>query len=115
MLQASATGKLVGMNRQQIETAIVRRCAEDLIAAGHTISVDDGEALVLTNSTDVEAITGVMFATEMEFFRTNHPAKGASFVQFVYGNDGPDVIADHGVKLTDDLESVTAYALSLES
>src|ERR1044071_9806971 len=84
---------------------IARQCIADLLAAGFSITVNDGEEDTLLKSRDPDAILAAMATTDDDFLMVSRLRKGqkeAGWVRFVYGNAGPDVIHDH----TNNLESV---------
>lgn len=105
------THKLV----EELERKIIRKLAEDLIAAGFLISVNDDDTgqgdTVLRDSSDVEAILGVMFTTDGDLLivRTiaNHFHKG--WVRLIHGN-GCDVISDYTVNLEPYMAGANALA-----
>jgi hypothetical protein len=84
--------------RLKIEEKIVKRVIRDMLAAGFKISVHDGEEIVLQPSTDAEVIAAAMFSTDDDrLICTKDDVRG--FVQFIYGNDGVDVINDYSISL----------------
>lgn len=102
--------------RQRLERAIARRAAVDIIRAGYSITVSDGEKPVIDRSTNVDAIMGVMFSTDMDMFLV-HDYRSLprlndciGWVKFVYGNDGWDVIHDYTINLDDCLSRAHALA-----
>lgn len=86
-----------------IERKIAKRVIADLLQAGYTISVSDGEEVVLDDSIDAAKIFAALGTTDEDRLLTQAPAgasqPGSSFVWFVYGNGGDDVICDYGVSL----------------
>lgn len=86
--------------RARIEAQIARRVAESAIAKGYTVSVNDGEETTVSRSTDISVILDAMWTTDEDFLYINLPnGKRLGMVYFVYGNDGPDVIADYSMAL----------------
>lgn len=83
---------------QLVENIIIRRLVGDLLKAGATISVQDGEEVVLQRSTKKHDILGAMQTTDEDRLFVHIPDKPASFVYLIYGN-GEDVISDYGVSL----------------
>lgn len=89
------------------ERMIARVCIADLIDAGYALSVNDGEETTLKVSTDPVAILAAMFTTDQDFLlvhkllqdRAGFHAGHHSFVHFVYGNSGWDVMSDWGTSL----------------
>ena len=94
------------------ERAIARAAIAGILAAGYTISVDDGEEIVLRQSTDAKKIFDAMFSTDEDYLhvhKADAPARqntreAFGWVRFVYGNDGWDVICDYTVNLESALE-----------
>lgn len=101
--------------RIRTELKIVRKTASTLIRAGYAISVHDGEEVVLKRSRKVTDIMGVVFTTDEDnFFVYPKDSEQASFVRFIYGNDGWDVINDYGTSLEAVMAPVNAYCDSLD-
>jgi hypothetical protein len=101
------------------EKLIARRCIDDLLAAGFTISVNDGEETTLHRCTDPLAILDAMATTEEDYLYLHQDGARSEvrdppgvfsagsaptgWVRFIYGNDC-DVINDY----TTNLETVMA-------
>jgi len=105
--------------RQKIERQIARKTATDLIAAGYSVAVFDGEEIALEASTDVRAIIAAMFSTDEDYLFAMTPADGgamkrAGWVRFIYGNTGYDVINDYTTNLEAALAGTNALADQLE-
>ena len=107
-------------NRIRIEEQIAERCIVDLLAAGYSLGVHDGEEITIHHSTDSAAVKAEMFNTDevrLLVYKTDGPQGKRDWfgwVFFVYGNDGWDVINDNTCNLEDALEGVTKYAESFE-
>lgn len=98
------------------ERMVARVCIADLLDHDYAISVNDGEETTLVTSTDQDAILAAMFSTGQDFllvhkklqdgagFHANHH----SFVHFVYGNSGWDVMSDWGTSLDEAFKVRTA-------
>lgn len=103
--------------RRKVERLIVKQVIVDLLAAGYTLTIDhDGEieTIHITDTSDT-IIDEVMACDEETIYAraaTGRP-KG-SFVKFVYGNDGWDVVSDYGVSLEEHLKESEALASKLE-
>lgn len=97
--------------RRLIELALVRRLVGDLLAAGYTITVDDGDDRPVKKSTDVEAIVDAVFAVD-ECYLYVHDSKPKAFawVRLILGNTGWDSINDHTVNLEEVLKGTNHYA-----
>lgn len=90
----------------ELETRIVRKCAEDAIAQGYAVSVNDGEETTLKKSTDITAIMAAICSTDEDYLifhrNTGVHAGGAAhashqgepqtfwekagWARFIYGN-----------------------------
>lgn len=99
--------------RIEIEKRIAKRVITDALAAGYSLSVNDGEDTTLHSSRDMDAILAAMRSTDEDrlLFHIDHRehAPAIGWVRFIYGNDGPDVINDY----TTNLEAVLAGANAL--
>lgn len=94
--------------RIQIEKRIARKVVRALLAAGYELSVNNGgdeNEIPFTKS--FGQVTGAMFATDDEYLQARGPS--TSFVHFVYGNDGYDVIADYGMSLEPIMAPIDEY------
>jgi hypothetical protein len=100
-------------NRIKMEQRIVKLTVKTLINAGYELSVFDGEEQSAWTGTDVKMLHDALMNTDEDYLYTRKDGK-KSFVQFVYGNDGWDVICDHGVSLTAVLAPVTALTDKLQ-
>src|SRR5262245_36999884 len=89
------------LRRIAVERRSVRRVAKGLIAAGYAISVNDGEEIVVKKSTKITEIVKATMSTDEDYFLVSKPGCKNSFVRFVYGNGGWDVICDYGMSLDD--------------
>ena len=107
-------------NRIRIEEQIVERCIADLLAAGYSLGVHDGEEITIHHSQDAAAVKAAMFTTDevrLFVYKTDGPQGKRDWfgwVFFVYGNDGWDVINDHTCNLEDALKGVDEYAETFE-
>lgn len=97
-----------------IETKIAKKAICELIKAGYTLGVHDGEELVLGNCTDQKALIEAMQSVDEEHLMVYKDNKRVGWVFFVYGNSGWDVIADYTTNLESVMESVTDYANTFE-
>jgi hypothetical protein len=89
--------------RQAIEKRIARAFAKTVIAAGHSLLIDNGgEQGEEVKTTTVAQTMKEMFATDEErVYVIDASGKNLGGVYFVYGNDGWDVIADYHTRLED--------------
>lgn len=98
-------------NRQCLEREICQRLLEVAIAAGFTISVDNGEEEVICQSKIVSDILAVMFSVDEETLILADDGKEYR-IYLVYGNSGWDVIHDSHSSLEALLEPVHSFAES---
>jgi hypothetical protein len=92
--------------RRTIETDIVTRTVDALLAAGYILR--EREVRLPQSRQD---LLDTCFDVDDAVVCTHHTETGKnSFVRFVFGNDGYDVIADYGVSLEDILAPINAYA-----
>ena len=97
-----------------VERAIIRRACTDLIAAGLTISVHDGKAMPLKQSSDLAAIMGaIQSSDEDQLLIGDADGKRLGMISLIYGNDGHDVIADNSVSLEGYLTGANTLADAL--
>ena len=82
--------------RIDIEKQIVTCIVDTALAKGYRVSVYDGEAYPIKQSTDRTAILKELFACDDEWLiiRDEHKAKIGT-VTLIYGNDGWDVVSDY--------------------
>jgi hypothetical protein len=89
--------------RQLVEREICTAVVDALLAAGFSISVDNGDnsdrEYEIANSTDKDAILKAMFLTDDEHLYVERNGKRFGWVYFVYGNDGYDVLSDNTINL----------------
>lgn len=85
--------------RQEVERKIATAAIDGLLAAGFTISVNDGDETTLEHSVDKAAILGAMFTTDEDLLIACRHKRGIGWVKFIYGNDGWDVISDYTTNL----------------
>ena len=93
-----------------VERKIVLMCAKSLIAKGYSIAVNDGCETTTNYTGDIAVIEAALFTTDEDYLLTHKRGCVASFVRFVYGNSGPDVINDYGMSLEPVMEAVNAFA-----
>ena len=101
--------------RQALEGQVMKSAISELIAAGFVLSVFDGEEITVKKSTDESAIFAAMRTADIDTLYADRPNGDGRencrrFVQFVYGNDGWDVIADNSSSLEDYLSQTDALA-----
>jgi hypothetical protein len=85
---------------QKIERRITAQAVTDLLAAGFTVSVFDGEETTVKKSSNKKAIVAALMTTDEDMLRAfNADGKFVGMVYFVYGNDGWDVVNDYSISL----------------
>lgn len=93
--------------RIAIEARIVKATVRSLLAAGYSLSVDDGgEEYAIKNSTSFKAIMDALLNTDEDRLIAAKDGKRLGWVFFVYGNDGWDVINDYSIGLEPELTAV---------
>lgn len=87
--------------RQLVEREIAAAVVDALLKEKFVLSVDNGDQFEIENSTDREAVLKAMFQTDDEYLHAARAGRPplAGWVQFVYGNDGWDVISDYTTNL----------------
>ena len=90
------------------EQQTAARVVDDLLAAGYSLGVFDGEEITVKRSTDRQAILEAMGTTEEDYIKVYpmEPRRTAAigWVRFVWGNEDWVAICDH----TTNLEAVLA-------
>jgi predicted transcriptional regulator len=93
----------------------VEKVVQVLLAAGYSLSVDDGgDELTLINSTDEAAIMDALMNTAEDTLIARKEGARAGEVTFVYGNAPWEVVADHSGYLNDVLKPATEWLSQLE-
>jgi hypothetical protein len=98
--------------RIAIEKQIVEVVIDSALAAGLAVSCSDGEEITVRRSEDKDTIMDALFSVDEEtiaFYDKNGRRVGV--VDFVYGNDGYDVIYDN--TYTDEMEALLKPATEL--
>ena len=85
------------MTKQEMELAIITAAVEDLLAEGFRLTVDDGGEEAAIEQT-VPAIIDALTAVD-EAVLYVYKGKAVGMIDFVFGNDGYDVIADNSLWL----------------
>ena len=94
--------------RGRMEASIVLRLLETLIAAGYSVSVDDGDGAAVSGT--VETMAKIIFNVDTALVEVSEGRKWLGTVSLVLGNDGYDVIADYHTNLEPALRNVNDYA-----
>ena len=97
-----------------IEQVIAQFVIDEAMKAGYMVSVYDGDEFVVKKSNNKLEIFEAMMSTDSDFLHLYHNDKHLGWIQFVYGNNGYDVIADNTTNLEDFLERTTLLADKFE-
>lgn len=100
-------------HRRRIELQIARKTIRTLCEAGFELLADNGEDKTAWGASERELIDNLFACDEAHLITRND--KGGSFVFFVMGNDGFDVISDYGMSIDAHMQIVSEYADRLES
>lgn len=100
-------------HRRRIELQIVRKTIRTLKDAGFNLLADNGEDRTAWGATERQLIDNLFACDEAHLYARRAEGRG-SFVFFVMGNDGYNVVYDYGVSLEPQMALVSAYADSLE-
>lgn len=105
--KADANGSHDVAARLRIEGRVARAIVDKALADNMRISVHDGEAYAIAQSTDRAAIIDAMASTDMDkLVLRDMDSRYRGTIVLVYGNSGWDVISDHTVALTDWLSPI---------
>lgn len=101
------------------ERKVVRRTVRTLLAAGYAITVNNGEDAPIRRSKSINAIMAEVQACDEEWLHVLRQDETGAWkrigtIFLVYGNSGPEVIADYSTSLETVLEPVMAYCEKLE-
>lgn len=80
------------------EKLIVGKLVTDLLAAGHTIDVDDGDDICLKRSADTATIFDALSSTDADRLIIRRNGRRLGWVYLVWGND-TDIISDYTINL----------------
>lgn len=98
-----------------IERKIAAKAVEDILAAGHniTIAYHDSNSDTIVQSTDAAAIVAELNQCDVEYLLVHQAGSNRfehmGWVELIYGNDGHDLIANY----TNSLEPLLAGAEAL--
>lgn len=96
------------------EKLIVGKLVTDILAAGFPISVNDGEEITVSESTDPAAIFPALCSTDEDILYVHKPNGMHPFIKLVWGNDC-DVISDYAVSLEPLIKGAEKLANELEA
>lgn len=106
-----------------IEQAIITKAIDDLLAAGYSLGVNDGEETVLKRCTDKATILKAMFSTDEDLLLVywgslghpeGHEGKQKGWIRLIYGN-GDSVISDYTTSLETELKGTNDFANAIEA
>jgi hypothetical protein len=102
--------------RINLEKRIARKVVRALLEAGYELTINNGgEGDEIPWTRNFSEVLAAMFATDSEHLITRAATGQKSFVYFVYGNGGWDVIADYGLTLEPTLIPINEYCDQLSS
>ena len=98
-----------------LERMIVQHVISDLLDAGFSLGVNDGEETTLTHCKDMVQIMQAMFSTDEDYLLVyrDFDQQHFSWVRLIHGN-GIDIISDYGVSLESYLHGANTFANMLE-
>lgn len=100
--------------RIAVERILVERTVDDLLAAGYSLATDQAGELEMPFTDDRQTILAQMMETDDEHLFALKDGK-SSWVYFVYGNDGWDVISDYLTNLEAIIDPICDYANTLDT
>jgi hypothetical protein len=119
VIAAQAAAKRAARHKRvlRMDRMIVRKVVIDALAAGYTLSVNDGgDELAIKNSTSRKAVMAALINTDEDYLIFRRPGvKGHGWVRFIYGESGWDVICDYSTDLDDVLAGANALAEKLDA
>lgn len=96
------------------EKLIVGKLVTDILAAGNTITVNDGEDDTLVGSIDAKAIFEALASTDEDYVIVNSNQNGRyGWVRLIWGNDC-DIISNYTMNLETLVAGANALADELE-
>lgn len=100
------------------ERKVMRQCVKDLLKAGYSLSVHDGEEITVDRCQGFEEIWNALATTDIDRLFVNQPISGERFgwVLFVYGNKpGQHVLSDYTTNLEPTLKDTIALIDDLDN
>ena len=98
------------------EQKIATKVVEDILAAGHTITIayHDSNSDTIVQSTDAAAIVAELNQCDVEYLLVHRAGSNRfehlGWVEFVYGNDGYDLISNNTIGIDHLLAGAEALA-----
>ena len=95
---------------KDIEQQIMILIIDAAFAAGHTVSVHDGEEVTVEQSLDKEEILAACRSTGQDYLILKNKGERVGQVSLIYGNgnSGMDLISDYSTSIEDLMEPVMA-------
>lgn len=108
------------IQRAADELSVLKFACEIAIAAGYSVSLQDGEDWTVQRSQDVDVLVAAAQTTDedrLRFRKVNEVGTPIGTIWFVYGNSASEVIADHSVNPEMDalMELVNKFTDKLEA
>lgn len=103
--------------RMAVEQDIVTRTVDALIAAGYSVRESESEHGTRDETLDILFDLDIALLSVSKTDTTESPVSDlvdVGWIQFVFGNDGYDVISDYTTNLESVLAPINAYAETLE-
>jgi hypothetical protein len=91
--------------RQLVEREIATQIVKDLLKAGYSLGVNDGEETTIHHSKDAARIMASMFTTDEDYVLVyvkgddKKDIRPQYWARLIYGNDGWDVLSDYSQHL----------------
>src|SRR5688572_26772400 len=102
--------------RRRLECRVVTATIRALLAAGFSLSIDNGgDDLEFPPTTDYAVVRDGSMATDVEHLIAFRDGRRYGWVMFVYGNDGYDAISDYTTNLEAALTRVHALTTRMET
>ncbi len=103
----------------RIDRAVVRSLIHELLKDGFSLGVHDGEEFVIRHSRDGQAVMEKMFSVDEETLTVYREVEGKpkrfGSVFLVYGESGWDVICDHSVNLSPQIDRLNPLTERFEA
>lgn len=97
-----------------IEARIARFTIRTMLAAGFSVSVNDGEEITVRKSRKAREIAAAMNSTDEDYLIIHREGEQNGWIRFVYGNEPEVVICDYTTSLEPQMIAVNAYAEKFE-
>lgn len=99
------------MNRQaeiKIEKDICAKLLTELLDAGYSLGVYDGEATVIKNSRNMTDLMDAVFSTDEDILLVYRDDKKVGWVHLIWGN-GTDIISDYSKNVDPQIAAVERF------